>query len=609
MATLPTAIGPIGTRQINRNLYVGQGDLTTIQVAINAAVKIGGLFTIVIPLEYAGSETIASLTGGTTNIIISDRRYGQIQTYEWNGAQFVAGRFQQGTGFVSLGAPIGMPPGSASFYFDPIGTSGAGTGHVNVTAPTGFGMPAVQLVGVPSDGTAQQIYLRGELSGQGQYPMPGLPQVEMPCQLGLFNLFNNFSLWTGQGYVSGGKGMTVWTKPDENAIDLQGLTIAGNYDQTIRLNYLGGGVQIGPITFDASGNIIGIDSIDATSIVAADATFDTCEVNNSPVRTFDNTPDGPGEGMVWPPIGVPVSLGSSWQNPSIDPTTIALLNSGNSFTDYVSATLVRATSTSTLAKVPNSIWMDFLDGVGRLVTVGPSAGVLSGFQFVGVDSVSGGLFEEFFRVDIGASNAVTFAVDGRITSSGRVEATGAGTNDLTRSFYAIGTTGTGGPYSAYFDLNASAGNKFYDEYYDGNGSRISRLISDDASSVATWMQVNRTGQTCTSVSLNTSSLNVTGNLVAASSTGYLSNAATPSPMRVTCGFVALVNGSFNVAFAKPFGAGQVYVGSLTVISSNAAGSTATPYVWIVGASNTGISGNCSSATATNTVFWVVYGNP
>ena len=61
MATTPTSIGPIGARQINQSLYVGHSDLTTIQSAVTAAASIGGQFVIVIPFDYAGSDTIAEL--------------------------------------------------------------------------------------------------------------------------------------------------------------------------------------------------------------------------------------------------------------------------------------------------------------------------------------------------------------------------------------------------------------------------------------------------------------------------------------------------------------------------------------------------------------------
>jgi hypothetical protein len=332
MATMTTQIGPVGTRQINRSLFVGQSDLATIQIAVNVAASIGGFFVVVIPMGYAGTETISSITGGSPNIQLSDQRYGQWQTYEWLGGQFIPGRFQQGTGFVSLGIPPAIPPGSTAFYFDPNGTTGIGTGHLGITANTGQpGIPSLNIDGISADGSQRFTYCRFELTdgSAGSWPPGVVPELEAPVQLGLFNGgFDGFNLWTGGFYVPGNKGMYVWARADEDAIDLQGYTIGAAYDQTIRLNYLGGSVQIGPITFDADGNIIGINnlataSLTTSSLTADDADFDTCEVNSSPVRTFANTPDGPGQGMVWPPDGIPVSLGNHWQAPSIDPTSLA----------------------------------------------------------------------------------------------------------------------------------------------------------------------------------------------------------------------------------------------------------------------------------------------
>ena len=333
MATIPTSIGPIGARQINNTLYAGKSDLPTIQSAVNMAVKIGGAFTVVVPFDYAGSDIITAVTGGATNIQIVDERSWQRQAYLWDNATlppaYRAGRFEQSSGFMTLGKPHLFGPGEATFYYDPTGTSGTGTAHIDVYGVSGTSLPSFNLAAFAADGSASITYFRCQESVPSSIQPANVPQVEMPSQLGLFNTdFANFNLWTGDYYLVGGKGMSIWAKPSQNAIDLQGLTIGGAYDQTIRLNYLGGAVDIGPINFDAAGNITGITSITAgnigvDSITATDADFDTCEVANSPVRTFANTPDGPGQGMVWPPIGVPVSLGDHWQATSIDPATLA----------------------------------------------------------------------------------------------------------------------------------------------------------------------------------------------------------------------------------------------------------------------------------------------
>jgi hypothetical protein len=66
------------------------------------------------------------------------------------------------------------------------------------------------------------------------------------------------------------------------------------------------------------------------TVEANDATFATCEVDNSPVRTFANTAEGAGPS--YPPAGIGVSTGTAWDTTSIDPATVPRLNLANTFT-------------------------------------------------------------------------------------------------------------------------------------------------------------------------------------------------------------------------------------------------------------------------------------
>ena len=100
---------------------------------------------------------------------------------------------------------------------------------------------------------------------------------------------------------------------DERQGQRQAYGWDGTHYVAVTINMLGALNVQGAITSPAA-NIAAIASttIFADTLVADEATFDQCIVENSPVRTFANTPDGPGEGMVWPPEGVGFSAGDHW---------------------------------------------------------------------------------------------------------------------------------------------------------------------------------------------------------------------------------------------------------------------------------------------------------
>lgn len=87
----------------------------------------------------------------------------------------------------------------------------------------------------------------------------------------------------------------------------------------------------------------------------------------------------------------------------------------------------------------------------------------------------------------------------------------------------------------------------------------------------------------------------------------LGNSASPTPARVVVGVSTLAAGTFTETFATPFSAGQVYALAF-VISGNSPG-TAAPTVWVQSANTTSLTVACSSAVATNQVFWIAIGNP
>jgi len=257
-----TALGPIGARQINHNLYVGQSDLTTIQSAVTAAARMGGSYNVYVPVDYAGSESIPAITGGSVNIYIVDLRGGQRQSYLWYNNAFLA---------------------------EPIFPVGVST-----------------------------------------------PQLNHYIYVGIQGRFSTIQSAVDNAVAQGGSDIVVITTSYHGSESMDAL-VGGETgvfiidERTPQMQiYEWDGTNYVPSDFEPLGAIIA-NEITADSISAGDATFDTCEVDNSPVRTFANTADGPGEGMVWPDIGIPVSLGDHWQNPSIAPTTLARTNIANNF--------------------------------------------------------------------------------------------------------------------------------------------------------------------------------------------------------------------------------------------------------------------------------------
>jgi hypothetical protein len=119
------------------------------------------------------------------------------------------------------------------------------------------------------------------------------------------------------------------------------LTVTGDATVTEDLDVLGdlaltGNATLGG-TLSIAGNILGNATIEGNlaaanaditndlivgdELSANSASFVACLVDNSPVRTFANSPDdGGGGGMEWPPAGIGVSTGTGWSDDSIDAT-------------------------------------------------------------------------------------------------------------------------------------------------------------------------------------------------------------------------------------------------------------------------------------------------
>jgi hypothetical protein len=107
----PTTIAPIRVPQINGFYYVGETSFPTIQKAVTAAVADNN-GVVIIPWDYAGSDTVAGVTGGANTVCVKDERDLATQIYFWNGTAYVPANFiQLGGGY--FGGGIGVS-GSAS---------------------------------------------------------------------------------------------------------------------------------------------------------------------------------------------------------------------------------------------------------------------------------------------------------------------------------------------------------------------------------------------------------------------------------------------------------------------------------------------------------------
>lgn len=463
MAT--TLIAPIQVSEVNNNLYVGEADLTTIQSAVDFARNQGGYWNIVIPHGYSTSDAISSVTGGTAQTILRDERYGQMQLYGWSGSSFTPFPFEQLAGFIATGMPT-QPVDSVALGFDPTGTAGIGTANLVVSANPGKSQPSLNVKFVSEDGSGSLTALRfnhDNLTGWPTWIFPTTVMMSGPAGGG-------YNAWIGDLLYPTGpdKGMYIQALESENAIDLQGQTYGGAYDQTIRLQPNGGNLQLGmnatideaggltavaahlsqtlavdgdtqlsgnlnvaqdvailgAASFDggitgpvnvsgdltATGNIAAVNAsfsgeVDASTLSAVDASFDNCLVNGSPVRTFANSGDQ--GGMEWPPAGIGVSTGTAWDD-SIDPATLAT---------YPAAGIAVSTGTAWGAPIDPAT-IAFLNRANIFTGTQTINGDVAAFNLAGSNvNVTG-------TVTAPNINGTNFTAVGRITSNGNITVNG-----------------------------------------------------------------------------------------------------------------------------------------------------------------------------------------
>lgn len=309
-----TSIGPIGAQQINTTYYVyggGSYGFDTIQDAVNfVRTKVpGGSGQIVVVHGHGYGEDISTITGGDFGMFIVDQRDGADQRWIWNGTNFIPKDFFQEGAFVTTGPSPegGFYPSSISLAFDAGIFAPAGAGAINVTSNPGQGLPLFSIVLRAEDGVTPTV----ATVQCGIDVMTGTPVTRIPVLLKLNAPDNTEAVWLGQDDVANGKGMGITAQAANDLIIFQGRTIGGDFDQTLSFQPQGGDILFGAnASIDEDGNL-----------QAANADFATCNVDGSPVVTFENIGDV--GGMVWPPVGVPVSIAGGAWGTSINPATLA----------------------------------------------------------------------------------------------------------------------------------------------------------------------------------------------------------------------------------------------------------------------------------------------
>lgn len=409
-----TITAPMEAQQINRDLYVGYGELTTIQKAVDTATTMGTPYGLIhIPADYQGSDQITAVVNGNANLFILDERGAQRQLYVWVNNAYAPGPFVQKAG-------IGVPQINHTLI---VGTSKYATIQSAINDAVSFG-GNFGIVISPTYTGSENI---GTLTG-------GSTGIYLSDQRN--DGWQNYH-WNGTQYVA------------------SDLTTGGNIHAAT-----GYFTDVQTTTLEAQ-----------TAAFAAAATL-----QGSPIRTFANSP-GPGGTMQWPPAGIAQSTGTAW-SPSIDPATVAMLNratnvfsgevdattfvmkgqatgriqvqnaasnpstlggygvrgisgDGTSSRDYfvctdigsgistinaatAEVTAISMTVTKGVHDTPvNSLTMDVSGNVGRFVYRGPAGNTLGGFQFTGF-SADGSSYKNYMVFLDGGVNQPLVQVIGNL---------------------------------------------------------------------------------------------------------------------------------------------------------------------------------------------------
>ena len=323
-----TATAPMGARQINQNLYVGQSDLSTIQKAITFAAGAGGGFAVIIPAGYAGSDPIAAVAGGSATTYISDQRGTSAQSYFWNGGQYVP------ADLVQLGV-ISAP----SAEFDAITATTATITTLNIEDITAATAEFTESITAPlADFTdlttetltattatiptfAGDVNFEGNIAAQKKIRAYGFSPIDLAASHVTLGVSN-----------TGGYPLLTLVQSSQ-PVDQKQWTMAAVDDQLWFSADSDGGENFPWMVAERTGTDVTLVTItppltlDGVLTLAGDPT----QPLQAATKGYVDEAITESGNFVYPGAGVTVSTGSAWATP-INPAALAYINAANAFT-------------------------------------------------------------------------------------------------------------------------------------------------------------------------------------------------------------------------------------------------------------------------------------
>jgi hypothetical protein len=498
---MSTSVAPIDIQQINSDLYVGEGYLHTIQEAVSYAVAQGGVWRVLIPAGYQGSDTIAAVTGGNISVRIEDQRDTNPLTYQWTGTIYdgpvilLNGKLGANTTLQLNHNPLDI---SGTPYPAIPGNGGDGLGYIGIAAADGQ----------PTSGTTGQTGGKGAetliWSGRGGAAPAGSANG------------NGGNLFILAGYAGTGAGtpgvngnVYIQDSNGEEPTALGDTYIGGNTAANATVVKHGGAISVQGFT--AQGNI---DVTGHKILNVADGVNPTDAVNVSQLA---------GTVFVYPPAGVPVSTATAWDT-SIDPATLALKDADNNFT---TTQTVHAAVTSTVGFTPYlTTASNARIGVGQ----DNESPTLSLFNFsASVDgrysdiiSLVDGLHFRCLSDDLATGSEWLKLTRSGITPLGAdfdcginaptVIAVGNTPNNPPTVSSVVHSVSNGTPLSQMFVQTDPANERFWDMLPFG-GVMHFRALTDDGATQNAWLTVTRTGAVPTNAAFGCN-ISTTGTITA-----------------------------------------------------------------------------------------------